>query len=148
MSTQPTFTLAEDHCFGGQYTWQLQSGQLRFTGDDAFRHFDTFRNTHVTGIDVDDLQLDAFRNALDLLDVWRWRPDYTPMDLGYDIDDGVSWQFTASFADNECSAAGANAFPSFADPLITVASLGAGRYGMLLATFCDTFRVRLPGVNC
>lgn len=44
MHTNPTFTLAENFCFGGQYAWTLVDGELRFDGADSFRHYDAIGN--------------------------------------------------------------------------------------------------------
>ncbi len=148
MKPHSTFTLTEDRCFGSRFQWRLADGQLQFAGTDDMRYFHPFRNQFMPCVSFDDAQLLQFRHALDLIDVWNWRPNYDPKDVGCRIDDGFEWEFTASFGDDRCSSRGTNAFPSLNDVQTTIASENSGRYGVLIGTFCDIFRISIPGYNC
>ena len=142
-----TFHLHEDRCFVGQLNWVRDDSQLRFSGADELRHFDTFRNKHLPCIATTPEQLAAFADALCLLDVWSWREKYRSEDCGTIVDDGYNWRFTAQLGDLRCKSAGYNAVPSFADSQKTSVD-DSGRYGLLIASFCDIFRIRIPGYNC
>ncbi|WP_144057409.1 hypothetical protein [Novipirellula maiorica] len=142
-----TFHLHEDRCFVGQLNWIRDETQLRFSGADELQHFDTFRNKHLPCISTTPEQLAEFADALNLLDVWTWRDQYRSEDCGTIVDDGYNWRFTAQLGDLRCKSAGYNAVPSFADPQKTSVD-NSGRYGLLIASFCDVFRIRIPGYNC
>jgi hypothetical protein len=141
------FHLHEDRCFVGQLNWIRDDSQLRFSGADELRHFDMFRNKHLPCVSCSAEQLASFLDALNLLEVWSWRDAYRSEDCGTIVDDGYHWKFTARFGDQKCKSSGYNGVPSLADPQTTTVN-DSGRYGLLVASFCDIFRIRIPGYNC
>jgi hypothetical protein len=48
-----------------------------------------------------------FREALDAINVWRWRADYPNPGVA----DGLGWEIEAAYADRKVFAAGTNNFP-------------------------------------
>lgn len=129
----PTFELGENQELIGQYSWRLKEGELRYRGSKKYAGLINRR------IPVSQIQLDSFFAALNLLDVWIWRDDYNPIDVGMQILDGGQWWFRASLNDRECQSGGWNAFPSYSDP--TTTSLTAQRFALLRACLYDSFDI-------
>jgi hypothetical protein len=82
---QRTFTLTEQSAFGSRYSWRLKDSEIRFRGTGDFERLVTRR------IPASDTQVDDFFSAIDLIQVWDWRSDYDPSDVGASVDDGSSW---------------------------------------------------------
>ena len=127
----PAFELVERHALAGVSSWRLKDGQIRRRGCDPGRPGGR--------IEVARERIDQFVAALNLLEVWEWRQDYDPAECGYEVCDGFGWKFTALIDGRTCLAAGANAFPSYAD--VTKASLDVERYGLLLAAMRQVFGI-------
>jgi hypothetical protein len=130
---QPTFTLSEQSAFGSQYSWRLKDSEIRFRGSGDFERLVTRR------IPASDTQIEEFFSALDLIQVWDWRSDYDPGEVGATVEDGSSWTFVASTGSRECRCGGVNAYPSFADPKVT--TLDRGRFALLRAAMYDCFGI-------
>lgn len=128
-----TFTLAEQSAFGSRYSWRLVDSEIRFSGAGDFERLVTRR------IPASEAQVDEFFAALDLLQVWEWRSDYDPGDVGLAVLDGSSWSFIASDGERECRCGGVNAHPSFADPKAT--TVERGRFALLHAALYDCFGI-------
>ncbi|MBL8870114.1 MAG: hypothetical protein JNK90_10000 [Planctomycetaceae bacterium] len=128
-----TFTLNERFALGGEYTWRLKDGEIRFRGS---RQFASLVNQRIP---APEQQVDAFRDALDLLDVWSWRNDYGPEDVGYAVLDGSAWTFEAAYAGRQCKCGGANGYPSFADASKTTTD--PGRFACLVAAMYACFSI-------
>jgi hypothetical protein len=88
----PSFTLTEQFAFGSSYSWRLKESEIRFRGAGDFEHLVRRR------IPASEQQVASFFAALDLIQVWGWRSDYDPSDLGVMIEDGSSWSFVAPLA--------------------------------------------------
>jgi hypothetical protein len=129
----PTFTLSEQFALGGDFTWRLKDAEIRYRGSGEHAQIVNQR------IPANDERIAAFKDALDLLDVWSWRSDYDPDDVGFMTDDGSSWSFAASIGDQQCKCGGVNAYPSFRDASQT--TLDGGRYAMLLAAMYACFDI-------
>ena len=132
---QRTFTLTftEVLAFWSGYSWCLKESKIRFHGTGNFEHLVTPR------IPASNAQVDEFFSALDLIQVWDWRSDYDPTDLGAMVDDGSSWSFIASDGERQCRCGGVNAHPSFVDH--TVSTLDRGRLALLHAALYDCFGI-------
>ena len=129
----PTFTLTEQYALGGEYTWRLKESQIRYRGSHQFAGLVNQR------IPASDWQINTFNDALNLLDVWSWRDDYDPKDVGFVMIDGSAWSFTAAIGHQECKCAGANGYPSFA--AISQTTTDRGRFAMLLAAMYACFDI-------
>jgi hypothetical protein len=97
-----TFTLQEDFALGGGFTWRLKDMELRYRGSGAYSQLVNQR------IPASEDRIADFIDALNLLDVWSWRDDYDPEDLGFVTMDGSSWTFALSIADRDCKCGGNN----------------------------------------
>lgn len=132
-ANQASFTLTEQYALGGAYTWRLKEGEIRYRGSDEFARLVNQR------IPASDEQIAAFNDALELLDVWSWRDNYDPGDVGFATSDGSAWSFAASIESRECKCGGANGYPSFADASKT--TIDRGRFAMLLAAMHACFDI-------
>jgi hypothetical protein len=133
IAMQRTFTLTEQSAFGSQYSWRLKDSEIRFRGAGEFERLVTRR------IPASDAQVDEFFSSLELIQVWRWRSDYDPRDVGATVEDGSSWSFIASDGERQCRCGGVNAHPSFADHKVT--TLDRGRFALLRAALYDCFGI-------
>jgi len=86
------------HGWGSVYAVELQGKTLRYTRDMTTRK-----------ITPTPEQWRAFRRALDHVDVWRWRPDYT-----FGVSDGISWSIKIEYPDRSLNAKGYAAYPDHA----------------------------------
>jgi hypothetical protein len=116
-----------------QYSWRLKDSEIRFRGSGEYAQLVTRR------IPASDKQVDDFFAAIELIQVWDWRSDYHPNDVGLEVFDGSVWSFMASDGARECRCGGVNAYPSFADP--NVSTTNRGRFAMLHAAFYDCFGI-------
>jgi hypothetical protein len=130
---QPTFRLTEQFAFGSQYSWRLKDSEIRFRGSGDYECLVNRR------IPASDAQVKEFSAALELIQVWDWRSDYDPSDVGVTVQDGSSWSFVASDGRRECRCGGMNAYPSFADPTRTTTD--QGRFALLRAALYDCFAI-------
>lgn len=128
-----SFTLSEQFALGGDFTWRLKDSEIRCRGSGEYAQIVNQR------IPVSDERVVAFKDALDLLDVWSWRNDYDPDDVGFMTDDGSSWSFAASIDGRECKCGGVNAYPAFGDASKTTTD--RGRYALLLAAMYACFDI-------
>ncbi|MCA9209096.1 MAG: hypothetical protein KDA55_12100, partial [Planctomycetales bacterium] len=128
-----SFELGEHHFLSGQYSWRIKDLELRYRGDGEFAELIIGR------IPASEEQVSHFIAAIDLLDVWRWRDDYDPNDVGMMVDDGANWWFKAKLGNRECKCGGCNAFPSYADVRDT--SLNGERFALLRAALYDVFLI-------
>jgi len=129
----PTFTLQEDFALGGGFTWRLKDSEIRYRGTGTYSQLVNQR------IPAGDDQFANFIDALNLLDVWSWRDDYEPEDVGFVTMDGSSWTFAICIADRDCKCGGNNAYPAFRDPRQTTTD--RGRYAVLLAAMYACFDI-------
>lgn len=129
----PTFTLRETFKRGGGFTWRLKDSEIRFRGSGAYAKLVTQRIPARSG------QVANFVSALNLLEVWSWRNDYNPEDIGWMTLDGSAWSFAALIGGSECRCGGANAYPAFGD--VSQSSLQQERYALLLAALYDCFDI-------
>ena len=111
MPSDPWFELCEQHAFTGSTSWRLKGGHIRFRG----RTNSNEPLPAIQPISPSQERIDDFVKTLDFLDVWHWRPGYTPEECGFVVMDGMSWTFTGSLGGREINAGGDNAYPSFAD---------------------------------
>jgi hypothetical protein len=130
---QRTFRLTEQFAFGSQYSLRLKDAEIRFRGARDFEGLVMRR------IPASDAQVDEFFSALELIQVWEWRSDYDPSDVGEAVDDGSSWSFIASDGERQCRCGGVNAHPSFADHKVT--TVDRGRFALLRAALYDCFGI-------
>lgn len=128
-----TFTLQEDFALGGGFTWRLKDSEIRYRGSGAYSQLVNQR------IPANDDRIANFHDALDLLDVWSWRDDYDPEDVGFVTMDGSSWRFAVSIDDRNCKCGGNNAYPAFIDPRQTTTD--RGRYALLIAAMYACFDI-------
>ena len=90
MPSDPWFELCEQHAFTGSTSWRLKGGHCHFRGCDSGNE-----PIPVTQpISAPNDSIESFVKTLDFLDVWNWRPDYSPDECGYVVRDGKSWTFT------------------------------------------------------
>lgn len=129
----PSFMLAEQSAFGSSYSWRLKESEIRFRGAGDFEHLVRRR------IPASEQQIASFFAALDLIQVWDWRPDYDPDDVGVTVDDGSCWSFVASLGSRQCRCGGVNAYPSFGDPKVTTTN--RGRFALLHAAMYECFGI-------
>jgi hypothetical protein len=130
----PSFTLTEEFALGGhRYSWRLKEGEIRFRGAGQFERLVLRR----IPVKVD--AISSFRAVLDLLDVWHWKEEYRPQDIGFEVMDGSYWSFTASFAEQECRCGGGNAYPSYAD--VQQTALGQQRFALLQSAMYECFGI-------
>ncbi len=131
---EASFTLTERFSLGGEYTWRLKDSEIRFRGS---RQFAQLVNQRIPAASE---RIEAFRDALDLLNVWSWRNDYAPEDVGWTTMDGSAWSFAASIGDRQCQCGGTNGYPSFADTSLTTTVLG--RFACLVAAMYACFDIQ------
>lgn len=129
----PCFELGFSLELGGQYSWRLKEGELRYRGIREFAGLIEGR------IPVSDGQIERFVAALDLLDSWNWRDDYHPQDVQMEVMDGGHWWFKAKLHDRVCNTAGENAYPSYHDPRQT--TLNPERFELLRAGLYEAFQI-------
>jgi hypothetical protein len=130
---QLTFTLTEHSASGSRYSWRLKESEIRFRGSGDYEGLVTRR------IPAWDAQVQEFFSALELIQVWDWRSDYDPSDVGVIVEDGSSWSFIASDGLRECRCGGVNAYPRFANPKLTTTD--RGRFALLHAAMYDCFGI-------
>lgn len=128
---QAVFALSEHFAFGSRYSWRLKESEIRFRGSGEYERLVLQR------IPARVEQIDSFFAALELLQVWDWRSDYDPGDVGFAVMDGSAWSFSASFEERHCRCGGCNGYPSYADPKHT--TIDRGRFTLLLAAMHDCF---------
>ncbi len=103
MST--SFTLQEEFALGGGFTWRLKDAEIRYRGSGAYSQLVNQR------IPARGERIAEFIDALNLLDVWSWRDDYNPEDMGFVTEDGSSWSFTINIDERVWKCGGYNASP-------------------------------------
>jgi len=128
-----SFTLQEEFALGGGFTWRLKESEIRYRGSGKYSQLLNQR------IPASDQRIADFIDALTLLDVWSWRNDYDPEDVGFVTMDGSSWRFAIRIDDRECECGGRNAYPAFRNPRQTTTD--RGRYAMLLAAMYACFDI-------
>ncbi len=116
-----------------RYSWRLKESEIRFRGSGEYQRLVLQR------IPASVEQIASFRAALDLIQVWDWRNDYDPNDIGCVVEDGSAWTFVASFEGRDCRCGGVNAYPSFADVNLTTTDRGRG--------LCSSFWPPLSGLS-
>ena len=129
----PSFTLTEQFAFGSQYSWRLKDSEIRFRGSGDYERLVLQR------IPAAAEQIAAFLSALELLQVWNWRNDYDPTEVGFEVMDGSEWTFSASSGNHNCQCGGSNGYPSYVDPKLTTTD--RGRFALLLAAMHDCFAI-------
>ena len=129
----PSFTITEQFAFGSQYSWRLKGSEVRFRGSGDYERLVLQR------IPASDKQITSFFCALEMIQVWDWRDGYNPNDIGWEVSDGSSWTFSASYGVRCCRCGGENAYPSFVDPKQTTTDLG--RFALLIAAMYDCFHI-------
>lgn len=127
------FELGEFWFFGGEYSWRLKDGELRYRGTESFKDLIIGR------IPVTANRVQKFASALDLLAVWSWRDDYDPQDLGHVCMDGGYWWFKAEINGRSIRARGANSYPSYEDARLT--SCDEERFGLLKTALYEAFTI-------
>lgn len=127
------FTLREQYALGGQYTWRLKESELRFRGEGRFKGMVNQR------IPAGDERVSEFVDVLNLLEVWKWRSNYSPSELGFEVLDGSAWWFSANCGSLQVECGGENAYPSFADP--SLSSTSRGRFACLSAALYACFDI-------
>jgi hypothetical protein len=132
---QASFTLTEQFAFGSQYSWRLKESEIRFRGSGEYQRLVLQR------IPASAERIASFGAALDLIQVWDWRNDYNPNDIGCAVDDGSAWSFAASFERRNCRCGGVNAYPSFADVNLTTIAPDRGRFLLLRAAMYECFQI-------
>jgi hypothetical protein len=129
----PSFTLSEVFALGGQCTWRLKDGEIRYRGSGDHERLVIQR------IPASPKQIETFASALELLDVVSWLPEYSDYDAGWETEDGSAWTFTAKIGNVACHTGGSNAFPSFESP--TKASIQRERFALLVSALYDAFEI-------
>lgn len=129
----PSFTLTEQFAFGSRYSWRLKESEIRFRGSGDYERLVLQR------IPASAEQIAAFFSAVDLLQVWAWRNDYDPQDVGLVVMDGSVWTFSASFEGRNCQCGGENGYPSYLDPKQTTTD--RGRFALLCSAMHDCFGI-------
>ena len=130
---QQTFSLTEQSAFGSQYSWRLKESEIRFRGSGDYEGLVLQR------IPASEEQIASFRAALDMIQVWDWRDDYDPNDIGYSVADGSAWTFSATLGERSCRCGGVNGYPAFNDPQQTTTD--RGRLALLQAALYDCFGI-------
>ena len=128
-----TFTLRTESERQGDQTWRLKEGQIRFRGTKSYQ------NLVVQRVPASIEQIQQFSDAMDLLDVWRWRPNYHSEEAGWRVLDGGTWSFKAEFHGRIICCEGEEGYPSFGDPLQV--SINLSRFGLLIAAMYDVFAI-------
>lgn len=128
-----SFTLQEEFALGSGFTWRLKDAEIRYRGSGAYSQLVNQR------IPARDDRIAEFIDALNLLDVWSWRDDYNPEDMGFVTEDGSAWSFTINIDERVWKCGGYNASPSFRDPKRTTTH--RGRYAMLVAAMYACFDI-------
>ena len=130
---EASFTLTERIALGGEYTWRLKDSEIRFRGSCQFA---TLVNQRIPATSE---RIEAFLDALDMLNVWSWRNDYASEDAGWSTMDGSAWSFAVSIGGRQCQCSGANGYPSFAD--VSLTTIDRGRFACLIAAMYACFDV-------
>ena len=133
LCSHQSFALSEQFAFGSQYSWRLKESEIRFRGTGDYERLVLRR------IPTSEKQISSFFSALELIEVWDWRNDYFPADIGFEATDGSWWTFFASSGPRQCRCGGANAYPSIADPKQTTTD--RGRFTLLCAAMYDCFGI-------
>lgn len=53
----------------------------------------------------------GFLEAMNQMQVWRWKKNYDPQDIGETIYDGTDWHLVIEYRDRKIDTGGANAGP-------------------------------------
>jgi hypothetical protein len=131
--TNARFELAERRCFQGEYSWRLKEGELRYRGT---KHFQSLFNGRIP---VTEEMLQKFIAALDLVEVWDWRGDYSPGDIELAVLDGGDWLFKAEIDGRSVKASGDNAYPAYENAQQTTCE--EQRFRLLKAALYDAFSI-------
>lgn len=136
MPSDPWFEISERHAYTGSNSWRLKGGHIHFRGRDSSGN----PLPAVLPVSAPKEKIAPFIESLDFLDVWNWRPDYSPTECGYTVMDGMSWTLKGVLGGREINAGGENAYPSLQE--IAKSSLESGRYSFLLFTFFRSFGIK------
>jgi hypothetical protein len=92
--------------FGPSFCLQLEQGVLTYRHSKPVQNFPTEWASGSEEIRPAPTQCQAFRAALDLLNAWRWQPEYFEP-----VCDGTGWSVEIVYSDKAISSRGSNCFP-------------------------------------
>ena len=87
---------------GASYGIELRAGTLTYTSSDRGR-----QNTRHVRVKPTAAEWREFRQTLDDLKVWQWRPDYPR----HGTVDGTQWSLDIAYADHAVKCRGDNSYP-------------------------------------
>jgi hypothetical protein len=92
--------------FGPSYSVELENGSLTYSHSKPVQQFPPKWDSGSETIRPTEHQWQAFRAALDLLNVWCWQPEYFEP-----VCDGTGWSAEIVYSDKTVSSHGSNCFP-------------------------------------
>jgi hypothetical protein len=115
--------------FGSCYSVHLEKGHLTYTHQKEGTRFPETRESVSEKIQPTQKRWQAFRAALDRLNVWCWQEHY--LDPG--VCDGTQWSLKIAYPDKAVISGGSNSFPGRNGEAL---SLTAQRNEKTFARFC------------
>src|SRR6266481_4338640 len=92
--------------FGTSFSVCLEGGLLTYKWSKPVQNFPPKWDSQSEQIQPSDERWQAFRAALDLLNVWRWQPEYFEP-----VCDGTGWSAEIIYSDKAVHSHGSNCFP-------------------------------------
>jgi hypothetical protein len=105
--------------FGPSYGVELESGLLVYTSSKQRKDFPPEWDSRTENIHPTAERWQAFRAALDQLNVWSWQADYP----NPGVCDGTGWTVEISYSDRSLVSSGDNCFPGRGGQAISIVDL-------------------------
>ena len=94
--------------FGTSFSVCLEGGLLTYKSSKSVQNFPPKWDSRSEEIQPSDERWQAFRAALDRIDLWRWQADYPNSAM---VCDGTSWSVEIMYPDHQLLSCGCNCFP-------------------------------------
>jgi hypothetical protein len=124
--------------FGPSYGVELESGLLVYTSSKQRKDFPPECDSRTENIHPTTERWQAFRAALDQLNVWCWQSDYPNSAM---VCDGTGWTVEISYSDRSLVSSGENCFPGWDGRAVPITEDGTDN---TFAKFCRAV-ARLTG---
>jgi hypothetical protein len=121
--------------FGPSYSVELKEGVLTYAYSKPVRNFPSEWDSGSKEIRPSREQWQAFRSALDQLNVWCWQQDYP----NPGVCDGTGWSVEIAYSDKSILSGGSNCFP---DPTAAPISITRAKRVDTFDRFCQAVSAR------
>jgi hypothetical protein len=103
--------------FGTSYSVCLEGRAVTYECTKSVESFPPKWDSQSEQIQPTEQRWQAFRAALDRIDVWRWQADYPNSAM---VCDGTSWSVEIIYSDHQVVSAGSNCFPGQSGQAISI----------------------------